>query len=342
MSDDTKPNEVPAAQKMFGLIWPGALAAQAIYCAAKLGIADELHGASRSPRELASSLGAHGGALLRLLRVLSSLGVVVENDVGTFSNTALGSTLRAAEPGSVRPWAIMLGSPFIWRPWGDLLETVKTGEPAFGRVFGCDFYEYGADHPDHMEEYNAAMNAGATVMVDEAVAAVDFSSFGTIVDVGGGRGALLKGVLEAYPQPRGVLLDRPSVVDTAAELRASDVADRCEIVGGDFFEAVPEGDAHLLKAILHGFKDEDAIRILRRVREAVRPGGRLFVLDVVLSETNEPSPQKAMMDLMMLSLAEGHERTEADFRSILEAAGYRLVRVIRTGRGNSVVEGEPA
>lgn len=331
-----------AARAVFSSIWPGALAAQAIHCAARLRIADRLAAGPRTAVDLAGACGAEPVALSRLLRALASLDLVREAPPGTFASTEAGAALREDHPSGVHAWALMLGAPYVWRPWGDLLESVRTGEPAFRRVFGCDFYEYVARHPEHGREFDDAMDRGSAERVREAIRAIDFSRFETIVDVGGGRGALLLGILRAFPGPRGVLLDRPRVVETAHAPRDPGVADRFSVLAGDFFDGVPEGDAYILKGIVHGLADPDATRVLGNIREAIRPGGRVFVFDVVLSETNEPDPRKAMMDLMMLALVEGRERTAAQLDLLLSGAGFRVRRLIETDSGNTIVEAEPA
>ncbi len=335
-------NGVSPRKRMFSMIWPGPLAAQAIYCAARLGIADHIDSGQHRVERLATATNTHPVALRRLLRALCSLEILVEDSDGEFSLTELGETLRKDDASGMHPWAVMLGAPFIWRPWGRLLESIQTGEAAFDRIFGRPFHELTSLSPADAEIYNQAMNAGATMKVPAIVRAYDFSAFDLIVDLGGGRGSLVRGILEVNDRPRGVLFDLPEVVASADELRGCSISHRCAIVGGDFFVSVPEGaDAYLLKGILHSHRDEDAVKILRHVRRAMRADGRLLVVDVVLKEMNEPNPQKALMDLMMLALVPGHERTESEFRLLFEQAGFRLARVITTDNQHAIVEGEP-
>ncbi len=186
------------------------------------------------------------------------------------------------------------------------------------------------------------MNAGTVNIVPVIVDAYDFSQFDLLVDVGGGRGTLLRGILEAYDRPRGILLDLPEVVASAESLSASAVADRCQIVGGSFFDSLPAGaDAYLLKGILHSQRDEEVLKILENVRRAIRADGKVLIVDVVLQPLNEPNPQKALMDLMMMTLVPGHERTETELAALLDQSGFRLSRVIPTECGSSIVEGIP-
>ncbi len=335
-------NGSSAKHRMFSLIWPGALAVQAIYCAARLKLADYLSAGVDGIECLSTASNTHPVALRRLMRALCSLGIVTEREPDRFALTELGQTLRSEDPSGVHPWAVMLGAPFVWRPWGRLLETIQTGETAFARIFGRTFEEMMALCPEDAEIYNSAMNAGTTNAVSTIVHAYDFSPCELVVDVGGGRGALLQGILEANDRVRGVLFDLPEVVLTAASLRESAVADRCQIVGGSYFDSLPShADAYVLKGILHSQSDNDAIKILQNIRQVMRDSGRVVIIDTVLQPLNEPSPQKAMMDLMMLTLVPGHERTEAEFASLFQQAGMRLSRVIDTTCGNSIVEAIP-
>ncbi len=336
-------NGTSARHRMFSLIWPGALAGQAIYCAAKLGVADLIAQGVDDIECLAATTKTHPQALRRLLRALCSLGIMTESCSGRFALTDMGQTLRAGDPSGVHPWAVMLGAPFVWRPWGRLLETIQTGEAAFARIFGRSFEELMVLSPEDAEIYHAAMNAASSSTVPTIVKSYDFSRFRVLVDVGGGMGALLLGILESHHHLQGILFDRPSVVSSVSWARAGALTDRCQVVGGDFFESVPTGgDVYLLKSIIHSHNDEDAIRILRNVRRAMRVDGKVLMVDVVLQPLNEPSPQKALMDLMMLALVSGHERTEAEFASLLNQSGFHLSRVVHTGCGSSIVEGTPA
>ncbi len=349
MSHNGSPNAIESAnalpsprKRLFSLIWPGALAAQAVYCAARLGIADHLAAGIDRSDTLATVTQTHPVALRRLLRALCSLEILQECEDGRFVLTEMGETLRTGDPSEVQPWAIMLGAPFVWRPWGRLLETIQTGEAAFARIFGRPFSDLKSLSPEDAEIYDTAMNAGAAIKVAAITGAYDFSDFELIVDLGGGRGSLLRGILEAFERPQGILFDLPEVVATATDLQTCNVADRLQAVGGSFFESVPAGaDAYILKGILHSHRDEDVVEILKRVRHAMRPNGRLLIVDAVLQPVNEPNPQKALMDLMMLALVPGRERTEAEFNMLLEQAGFHMSRVIAMDSQHAIVEGVP-
>ncbi|MDX1390664.1 MAG: methyltransferase, partial [Acidobacteriota bacterium] len=235
-------------------------------------------------------------------------------------------------------WAIFLGSEWIWRPWGALYDVVRTGESRFAEIFGQGFCEYMAERPEEAAIYDGAMSAGSAMIVDSIVEAYDFSPFEKIVDVGGGQGRLLQGILEHNPRARGVLFDRPAVVAGAVDFESDALAGRCEILGGDFFEGVPDdGDVYLLKGIIHGFADDDAVRLLRACRRAMHPGGRLLIIETVPERSHEPNPQKAFMDLMMLALVPGKERSEDELRPLLAAAGLVIEEVIRIPGSNALV-----
>lgn len=336
---DEEEGRTDANTRVMRMLWPGAFAAQAIHVAARLGVADLLVQGPRSAEDIATATGADGPSLRRLLRALTSLEIFREEDDGRFGQTGLSEAIRDGSP--MRAWAIMLGAPFVWQPWGRLYDGVMTGKCAFDEIFATPFAEYMAAHPEEAEAYNAAMDAGSSAAVAAVVAAYDFSKFGTIVDVGGGRGALLAGILDAHPGARGVLFDLPGVVADAETLQVTRLGARCVVEGGDFFERVPAGDALVLKSIVHGLSDEQAHQVLRNCRRALDEGGRLILVETVLEPIREPSPQKALMDLMMFTLTAGHERTAEQFESVLRAAGFALLRIIPTERGNAVIEAEP-
>jgi SAM-dependent methyltransferase len=335
-AEDTPGTNV--STQLMQLVWPGGIAVQAVNVAAKLGLADQLAAGPKTVGELAGATGMHPASLARLLRALTSLGVFVEDTSRRYCQTPLSEALRADHPESVRPLAMMMGAHFFWEPIGRLDESIRTGQTAFERVYALSFFRHLADHPEDAAVFNAAMSSMLPYNAD-IVAAYDFSKFRRIVDVGGGHGALLAAILEANSQARGVLLDLPSVVAGASALRSEGIAGRYDIVGGDFFDGVPEGgDAYLLKGVIHDWPDEAAIEILKNCRRALRPGGTLILLDNVLTGSDDPG--RALMDLLMMVLTGGRERTEGEFRSLLRAAGFALTRVIPT-RGHSILESWP-
>ncbi len=314
---------------------------QAVHVAARLGIADLLAGGPRTAEELAREAGAHPGALRRLLRALAAFGVFAEGAGGRWELTPAAGLLRAGEPGSMRAFALWSGG-VSYRVFGALEHSVRTGEPAFDRLFGAEFFEYLAAHPEDGAVFDEMMSWN-TAPLAPLVAARGFAGTETVVDVGGGRGELVAGLLRAHPGMRGVLFDHPRVGPRAAEwLEAAGVADRCRLVSGDMLESVPPGgDAYLLKSVLHGLDDEAAARVLHSCRRAMHGGGRLLLVEFVLPPGNDPFPGK-LMDLLMLVGGRGRERTEEEFRTLLAGAGFLLADVAPTPYGLSVIEARPA
>jgi hypothetical protein len=316
---------------------------QAIHVAATLGIADLLEDGARSADELAEATGTHPPALYRTLRALASVGVFAEETDGRFGLTPLAEHLRTDAPGSLRSWAMLMGRPYFFTSWGHLLHSVKTGEAAFPEVYGTTAWEYRAAHPEEGAIFDAAMTGLSGAEAEAVVRSYDFSAIGILVDVGGGEGALLAAILAANPALRGVLFDQPHVVAGAGPLlEQAGVADRCEVVGGSFFEGVPEGaDAYLLKSIVHDWDDASAIEILRKCRAAMADTGRLLLVERGIRPGNEPDPAK-FIDLMMLVMLGGRERTADEYGRLYAEAGFRLTNIIpATGSLLVIIEGVP-
>jgi hypothetical protein len=308
---------------------------QAIHVAAALGIADLLRDSPRASDALAAQTRTHLPSLHRVLRALASVGVLHEDEDGRFALTAIGECLRsdAAEP--VGGWAAFVGRPYHWQAWGALLHGVRTGENTFHSVHGTDVWDYRASHPEEGASFDAAMTAITLRANRHLLAAYDFGRFATVVDVGGGRGAFLNAILEAHPGMRGVLFDQPHVIAGAV------VDERCEVVAGSFFDAVPEGaDAYILKAIVHDWDDEDALRILARCRAAIGAGGALLVVERDLGGPNENADAK-FSDLNMMVGVGGRERTGAEFAALLAAGGFALASTTPSAIGLTVFEGHP-
>jgi hypothetical protein len=297
----------------------GFQVSQAIYAAATLGIADLLAGGPRTADELAAASGANPDALYRLLRALASVGVFRELEGRRFELTSVGDGLRSDASGSLLGWAKFIGRTYFRDAWSDIVHSVRTGENAFRHVHGTDPWTYRAARPEESAIFDDAMMAltrhGERALLD----AYDFGRFGTVVDVAGGRGALLAAVLERYPNVNGVLFDQPHVVDQAEAL-----GDRCRIVAGSFFDSVPEGgDAYMLKMIVHDWEDEDALRILRNIAAVLRPDGAVLVIERQLGGPNENARAK-FGDLNMLISPGGRERTTDEYAALFAAAGLRF------------------
>ncbi len=331
-------SEQSPSRQVMQFLWPGAMATQAIHVAAKLGIADLLAIGPRSAPELALAVGADAATLARLLTALTTMGMFAGNDREGFRNTELSETLRSDHPESMRNWAIFFGASFVWSPLGALEQAVQTGAAPFDRIFGKGFFDYLGGNPGDSAIFNAAMTSGSSMSASAVAAAYDFSRFQQLVDVGGGHGALLAGILSANPNLRGVLFDLPSVVAGADLVRSENLAGRCQVAAGDFFQSVPESDAYLLKGIVHDWNDSDAARILRSCRRAISPNGTLILFEKVLGPHDEAAG--GLMDLLMLVLVGGRERTEQDFRALLLQAGFSLLRVIPIGT-SSLLECAP-
>ena len=335
----TRQERPPAALK--GLI-NGYQVSQAIHVAAALGLADLLVEGPRTSDELADAAGAHPPSLYRLLRALASVGVLREENGRRFSLTPLGDALRSDAPEPIAGWAAFVGRPSYWQAWGHLLHSVLTGENAFGHVHGTDVWRYRAARPEESEIFDRAMTDLTRGVDRTIVEAHDFGRYGTVVDVGGGRGAFVAAVLTRYPAVKGILFDQPHVVATAEEMfREEGLADRCRVVAGSFFEAVPEGgDAYVLKAVIHDWEDEEAAAILRSCRRAIPPHGALLVIERVVGQTNT-DPEAAFSDLNMLVSPGGRERTIEEFGNLFALAGFRLGEVTPTPSGYRVIQGQP-
>ncbi len=274
---------------------------QALHVAAKLGLADLLAAGPRTSDDLAAAAGVDLGVLYRLLRALAGVGVFRGVDGRRFAPTPLGDCLRSDAPEPVGDWAAFVGDPYHWQAWGALEHSVRTGENAFRHVHGTDPWTLRARHPERSAAFDRAMTDVSLQVAASVLAAFDFGRFATVADVGRGNGAFLAAILAAHPAARGVLFDQPHVVAGAGPvLAAAGVAERCEVVGGSFFETVPVGaDAYVLKAILHDWEDGDCLRVLRACREAAAHGAALLVVEQELGPPNE-APTPKFSDLNML------------------------------------------
>jgi ubiquinone/menaquinone biosynthesis C-methylase UbiE len=313
-----------------------------VYIAAKLGIPDLLADGAKTVDELARLTNTHAPSLYRILRALASTGWVVEAGEGRFAATPLSAALQTGAPGSLRNLAITELGEEHYPAWGDLLETVRTGELAFNRVFGMPNWQYWTQHDEQAQIFNRAMSEMTAVLEPAVLELLDLSRARRIVDVGGGRGTLISALLRAHPQATGVVIDLPHVIELARQQMAdSPVAGRCELVAGDFFESVPSGaDAYLLKWILHDWDDDRSVTLLKNCRRAMAPNGRLFVIEAVIPEGNTPFLHK-LMDINMLVMTGGRERTRTEYESLFRAAGFALENVRETPLEAAVLEARP-
>jgi hypothetical protein len=320
-----------------------AWVAQAIAVAAKLGLADLVEDGARSVDDLAAETATDAASLYRLLRALAGVGIFAEDDDARFELTPLAEPLRSGVPGSVRAMCAMRGEPWFWGAWGDLLHSVRTGESAFEHRHGRALFEFLGDDPGAMSLFAEAMTSMSETEGAAVLAAHDFSAARTVVDVGGGQGFLLAAILQANPAVRGVLFDLPAAVASARRvLETAGVTERCEIVGGSFFDGVPTGgDVYLLKSVIHDWDDDRAAAILANCRRVMDRSGTLMLIERVIPCGNEPSVAK-WMDLNMLVATAGRERTESEYRSLYERAGFQLTTITPSAAQVSLIEGHPS
>jgi len=314
----------------------------AILVAANLGLADLLKDGPLSIADLAEATGTHDRSLYRMLRALASRGIFSEDADGRFSLTALADPLRSDAPDSIHNWALFVGSEAELQSWAHLSYSVRTGKPAFEHIFGKGWFDYLDEQPEMARIFNHLMTGGSTSDAAAIVEAHDFSVYRKIVDIGGGHGALLAHILEQNPQSSGVLFDAPSVIAGATAIDTQVNQGRAEKVAGNFFEAVPNGaDAYVLKYIIHDWDDERAIMILKNCRQAMAENGRVLLVEMVIPAGNAPSPGK-FLDLEMLLYFYSRERTEAEYRDLLQQAGLELITMTPTASPFSIIEAAPA
>ena len=310
-----------------------------LYAAAKLGLADHLGAGPKDAAELAALTRTHAPSLHRLMRTLASVGILAQDGQAKFALTPLGAALQTGAPGSARASVLTLSGPWFVESFEHILHSVETGRPGFAEARGMPVFDYLAQHPAEAALFVETMVGFHGQEPPAVAAAYDFSAVRTLVDVGGSGGNMLAAILLRYPELRGVLFDLAHVVaDAGPFLQAQGIADRVVTQGGDFFEAVPAGgDAYLLSHILHDWSEEQALTILRNVRQAMNPQGRLLVVEMVLPDDDTPHPGK-MLDMVMLTVAGGQERTAVEYSALLSRAGFRLTRVVPTASAASVVE----
>ncbi len=335
----TEQHQAPPPEQMMAQFIFGKVVAISISVAAKLRIADKLAQSPLTNEELARDTKTHPQSLSRLMRALVSVGVFAQDAAGRYQLTPLSQLLRTGVKGSMRGMADFMGADWSWTAWGHLMHSVKTGTTAFNDVFGEPCFDYLGRHPEESAVFNEAMVGFSSGLADGIIKAFDFGRFNTIMDVGGGHGGLLLAILQATPKLKGIVFDAPHVVAGAVEpIRQAGLADRCTTTGGDFFQTVPGNvDAYLLKHIIHDWNDVDAGRILKALRNGCKPGTKLLLVEGVIPENNEPHFGK-LLDLEMLVVASGRERTQAEFTQLLSQAGFRLEKVYATQSPVDVIE----
>ncbi len=337
----------PSPTALLSQLLRGSLVTQLICVIATLGIADLLKASARSSTDLAATVGADPQALYRVLRALASLGIFAETEPGWFTMTPLAEPLQSDVPGSLRGSAMVYGARWFWQPCGELLYSVQTGQPAFDHVHHQALFAYLDQSAEAAASFNAHQTNMTSLDVEAILTAYRFAEFQTVVDVGGGHGALATAIAQACPQTTVIVFDQPAVVAGARQrLQAEAGVERCRFVAGDFFESVPAGgDAYVLKDIIHDWDEDRAVAILRNCHQAMRHHSgnsvRLLLIEKVIPPGNTPFAGK-FTDITMLLIAGGRERTAAEYQALLAQAEFRLTRIVPTRSPASVIEAVPA
>ena len=339
------PADLPAPfrlSRMITSLW----VPRTIYTAAALGLADAMAAGPRTSADLAAAVGAHPESLHRLMRALVALELCTMGDDGRFELTPLGACLRSGTPDSVRSWALLMGGG-VWLSWARLIDCVRTGNAVPTLDGSATPFDDMTANSDAYAIFSEAMVQLTRHMAGAVAASYDFSGIRTIVDVGGGYGALLPPILAANPEMRGIVVDMPGCREGAQRLfEQTHIAARCEFVAQDMFEAVPGGaDAYIIKSVIHDWDDERSVAILRTCRSAMRASARLLIVEVVVPDRPGTSPLDQMIastDLNMMVVTGGKERTESQYRALLDAAGFTLARIVPTPAAMSVIEARPA
>lgn len=331
----------PPAGTMISMM-TGYWISQSIYVAARLGLADLVQQGPQTAEQLAAATDTQPAALYRLLRALASVGLFREDDQKRFAMTPAAEPLRSDVPHSQRALALMMGEEHF-ACWGQLLYSVQTGHSAFKKIYGEPIFNWLSKHTEQAKTFDAAMVAVHGRETGAMLEAYDFAAIGTLADVGGGNGSVLRAVLERFPTMRGMLCDLPGVVERARpSIAAAGLGDRLQTIPTDFFAAVPSGaDAYLMRHIIHDWNDEQSLQILRNIRRAIGSAGRLLIVENVIPPGNDPGFAK-LLDLNMLVIPGGKERTEGEYRELFSAAGFRLAQITPTRAEVSVIEGRPA
>ncbi|WP_234380271.1 acetylserotonin O-methyltransferase [Streptomyces sp. CMB-StM0423] len=315
---------------------------QVVRTAAELRIADHLRPAGATAAEVADAESLDPQATFRFLRACAPLGLASCQDGERFTATPLLRTLRAGRPGSLRDLALYGGTASHWAPWGNLSQAIRTGSPQTVATLGAPLFDWLAAHPEDAAVFTASMNAMTRGLARQLADVIDLKDAGTAVDVGGASGNFVHTLMLRHPELTGVVLDLPHAgADAMASAERLGVADRFTFVGGDFFEKVPAGDVHLLKFVLHDWDDDSAVRILENCRDALTPGGRVLIAELVVDRLGERG-LPPLMDLNMMALSTGRERSVDEFRCLCQRAGLHLSRVSASASLVSVLEAVPA
>lgn len=329
----------PLAAQLMDMIF-GFTLSRSIAIAAQVKVADQLKDGPKTADEIAAATGSHPRSLYRLLRALAGAGVFSEGDDGRFSLTPISELLCSDAPESLRGFAELMADDVTFETWAQLPYSIETGQPAFPHKNGMLWFDWLEQNPVVGTRFHNAMTSLSAGAVAAVINSYDFSGINKPVDVGGGHGLLLASVLSKHPEMRGILFDDPKVVAGAKEiLTAHGVEDRCEIVGGDFFQTAPAGgDVYVLKHIIHDWSDDECVTILGHCHRGMTSGGKVLIVEMVVPEPNVGGISK-WLDLHMLLFLTGRERTESEYRELLDRSGFELARIVPTNSPYSVIEG---
>jgi hypothetical protein len=325
----------------------GFIPARLVFLAAELGIADLIAGGTTTAEGLAQRTSMHAPSLRRMMRALCAYGVFEERTPGEFALSTMGAQLRSDVPGSLRNFARFFPDQRTWKCLDEIEHTMRTGETGMSRAFGMNSFEWLAKHPKEAAIFNAAMADVTHLAARAATAAYDFSASRVIMDVGGGNGTFLAAVLRSAPAATGILFDVPAGLGEADTiLKNAGVANRCKVVAGDFFQPIPAGaDLMVLKNVIHDWNDESAAAILARCRAASSAETRLVLMERLMPECMTASAEHqraASLDMRMLAVAGGIERTEEEYRHLLKRAGFGWTKTIPLGSASAILEAVPA
>lgn len=328
---------MPPQVVLFQMI-TGYMVSQAIYVAAKLSIADLLAEKPKNIEELAIATQTDAKSLYRVMRALASVNIFTEDVEGVFSLTPMADCLRTDALGSMKAFSVYMGESWHQRAWGEILYSVKTGKISFEHVFNLEPFPYFAANAEAANIFDQAMTSFTSSVAPILASSYDFSSAKKIVDIGGGHGILLVEILKLYTNSSGILFDLPSVIEGANLIKDNNLSERCELVAGNFFESIPKGgDIYIMKHVIHDWDDERSLKILRNCHQSMNENGKVLLFEAVVPEKNIPSFSK-ILDLEMLLIAGGKERTQKEYCELLENAGFKLINIIQTPSVMNIVE----
>jgi hypothetical protein len=336
-SENASAAPAEAYQQMSAMV-TGHWVPQVIRAAVSLGLPEHLAEGALTAGEVAERAGSAPGTTFRLMRACVVIGLLTADGEGRFRGTPLLATLHKDAPGSLRGLSLATTLPGVWMAWNAFTESVRKGATQVVQALGMDFFSYLEGHPDEARVFSEGHTSATALWASTAAKVIDTTGVRLAVDVGGADGSLLYLLLADNPEMRGIVLDRPNVVAGAAEEAAKrGVSDRADVMGGDFFVSVPAADLYLVKLVLHDWDDDRCIAILKNIRAAMNPGARVAVVEMLVGEPSDPGPA-ALMDMTMLAVVPGQERSLAEYDALLSAAGLRRTKVTPTGSGQSVIE----